>query len=178
MARAIADYERTRMSGNSAFDRWRHGRGTVSDSVRRGFDLFAGRKAGCAACHTPPLFTDGTFHNLGIGWNPATRSFADEGRYAVTKDSVFEGDPGSFKTPTLREVTRHAPYMHDGSIRTLSEVIDFYNRGGIANPDLDDRLRRRGPIGLTPSEVNDLLAFLVSLEGTGWQDEGPLMFPR
>ena len=68
--------------------------------------------------------------------------------------------------------------MHDGSIRTLSEVIDFYNRGGIANPDLDDRLRRRGPIGLTPSEVNDLLAFLVSLEGTGWQDEGPLMFPR
>ncbi len=178
VAQAIADYERTRMSGNSAFDRWRHGRGTVSDAVRRGFDLFAGRKAGCAACHTPPLFTDGTFHNLGIGWNPDTRSFADEGRYAVTKDSMFEGDPGSFKTPTLREVTRHAPYMHDGSIQTLREVIEFYNRGGIANPDLDDRLRRRGPIGLTPSQINDLLAFLVSLEGTGWQDEGPLMFPQ
>jgi cytochrome c peroxidase len=177
VARAIADYERTRMSGNSAFDRWRHGRGTVSDAVRRGFGLFTD-KAGCAACHTPPLFTDGAFHNLGIGWNPDTRSFADEGRYAVTKNSVFEGDPGSFKTPTLRDVTRHAPYMHDGSIQLLREVVEFYNRGGIANPDLDDRLRRRGPIGLTPSEINDLVELLVSLEGIGWQDEGPLMFPQ
>jgi cytochrome c peroxidase len=68
--------------------------------------------------------------------------------------------------------------MHDGSIPTLREVVEFYNRGGIANPDLDDRLRRRGPIGLTPSEINDLVELLVSLEGTGWQDEGPLMFPQ
>jgi cytochrome c peroxidase len=177
VARAIADYERTRMSGNSAFDRWQRGQGTVSGSVRRGFGLFAG-KAGCAACHTPPLFTDGTFHNLGIGWNQDTGSFRDEGRYGVTNGSVFEGDPGSFKTPTLREVTRHAPYMHDGSIPTLRAVVEFYNRGGIANPDLDDRLRRRGPIGLTPSEINDLVELLVSLEGTGWQDDGPLMFPQ
>jgi cytochrome c peroxidase len=65
----------------------------------------------------------------------------------VTKGAVFEGDPGSFKTPTLREVTRHAPYMHDGSIPTLRDVVHFYNRGGIANPDLDDRLRRRGRSG-------------------------------
>ena len=101
-----------------------------------------------------------------------------EGRYAVTKDSVFEGDPGSFKTPTLREVTGRAPYMHDGSVQTLREVVEFYNRGGIANPDLDDRLRRRGPIGLTEPEINDLLAFLVSLEGSGWQDEGPSVFPQ
>ncbi|HET9192452.1 MAG TPA: cytochrome c peroxidase [Vicinamibacterales bacterium] len=177
VARAIADYERTRMSGNSAFDRWQRGQGTVSDSVRRGFDLFTGT-AGCAACHTPPLFTDGTFHNLGIGWNPDTRSFTDEGRYAVTKDSVFEGDPGSFKTPTLREVSRHAPYMHDGSIPTLRDVVEFYNRGGIANPDLDDRLRRRGRLGLTPGDANDLVSFLVSLEGTGWQDNGPSLFPQ
>lgn len=177
VARAIADYERTRMSGDSPFDRWRHGRGSVSDAVRRGFDLFAD-KAGCAACHTPPLFTDGAFHNLGIGWNPETTSFADEGRYAVTKDTVFEGDPGSFKTPTLREVTRHAPYMHNGSLATLRDVIEFYNRSGIVNPDLDERLRRRGPLRLTSAEVNDLVAFLASLEGTGWQDEGPLMFPQ
>ena len=68
--------------------------------------------------------------------------------------------------------------MHDGSLATLRDVIEFYNRGGIVNPDLDDRLRRRGPLRLTPAEVEDLVAFLGSLEGTGWQDDGPLMFPE
>ena len=179
VAHAIADYERTRMSGNSPFDRWRTGkdRSAVTESVKRGFDLFSG-KAACAPCHAPPLFTDGGFHNLGIGWNPETKTFVDEGRYAVTRGSVFEGDPGSFKTPTLREVSRHAPYMHDGSIATLRDVVDFYNRAGTANPDLDDRLRRRGPLGLTQEEIDDLVAFLGSLEGEGWQDPGPSQFPK
>jgi len=179
VAHAIADYERTRMSGNAPFDRWQRGgdQSAVTAAARRGFALFAG-KAACAACHMPPLFTDGGFHNIGVGWNAGTKTFADEGRYAVTKGSVFEADPGSFKTPTLREVTLHPPYMHDGSIRTLREVVELYNGGGIANPDLDSRLRRQGALHLTRGEVDDLLEFLRSLEGQGWQDEGPAIFPH
>jgi cytochrome c peroxidase len=177
IAHAIADYERTRMSGNSPFDRWQAGEGdAVAADVKRGFTLFSG-KAGCAACHRPPLFTDGEFHNVGVGWDPQTRTFADEGHYAVTRGTVFVGIPGSFKTPGLREVTRHAPYMHDGSIATLRHVVEFYNQGATPNPDLSFRIPRTG-LGLTSSEIDDILAFLRSLEGEGWQDAGPSHFPR
>jgi len=176
VARALADYERTRMSGNSPFDRWRTGKdhGAVSAEVKRGFDLFTG-KAQCARCHPGPLFTDAGFHNLGIGWNAATRTFADQGRHAVTRGSVMQADPGTFKTPTLREVSRRAPYMHDGSIATLREVVEFYNRGGIPNPDLDNRI---APRGLSDDEIDAIVAFLKSLDGEGWQDVAPTHFPR
>lgn len=126
VAKAIADYERTRMSGNSRWDRWRRNRddAAVSTEVKKGHELFFGR-AGCNQCHLGQNFTDSLFHNIGVGWNAKTKTFADEGRYVVTKK---DDDRGAFKTPTLRDVSLHAPYMHDGSVKTLREVIELYNR--------------------------------------------------
>jgi cytochrome c peroxidase len=180
VAKAIADYERTRMSGNSPWDRWRYNRdeAAVSAAVKTGHDLF-NNKAGCAQCHLGNNFTDAQFHNLGVGWSEVTGSFADDGRWTVTK-ALPEGqrrdaDRGAFKTPTLREVTRHAPYMHDGSMATLREVVQFYNRGGIKNPWLDPKIK---PLELTESEIDALVAFLRALEGEGYQDAPPASFPQ
>jgi cytochrome c peroxidase len=175
VARAIADYERTRMSGNSPFDRWKTGHDdrAVSESAKRGYTLFTG-KAECAHCHNQPFFGGG-FHNTGIGWNAATQTFADDGAHRVTAGTIDEEWPGTFKTPTLREVARRAPYMHDGSMRTLREVVEFYNRGANPNPYLSAFIH---PLALTSGEVNDLVAFLESLNGEGWQDPGPSRFPR
>jgi cytochrome c peroxidase len=174
VAHALADYERTRMSGNSPFDRWHSGRDetAVSERVKRGYGLFAGR-AQCGHCHPPPLFTRGGFHNIGIGWDSARQTFADDGRHAITKDTVFEDWPGTFKVPTLREVARRPPYMHDGSIATLRDVVEYYNRGANPNPYLSAFIH---PLGLSADEVADLVAFLESLNGDGWQDRGPAHF--
>ena len=173
VAHAIADYERTRMSGNSPWDRWRRNRdeSAVSTEVKQGHELFFG-KASCNQCHLGNNFTDSQFHNLGVGWNKKTRTFADEGRYAVTKK---DADRGAFKTPTLREVTKHAPYMHDGSIATLREVVELYNRGGDKNPHLDPKIER---LRLTDSEVSALVAFMQALDGEGYQDAPPAAFPQ
>src|SRR5207248_2976318 len=92
---------------------------------------------GCVQCHSGKTFTDGEFHNSGIGWDAASGAFADPGRYAITKSPQ---DLGAFKTPTLRDVAKHAPYMHDGSLKTLRDVMSFYRRGGIKNPHLDPRV--------------------------------------
>ena len=176
VARALADYERTRMSGNSAFDRWKggHDENAVSGQVKQGFALFAG-KAQCIHCHGGPLFTRGQFHNIGIGWDPVAQTFADEGRHLVTKGAVDEAWPGTFKVPTLREIARRAPYMHDGSIHTLREVVEYYNRGANPNPYLNAFIR---PLRLTDAEIDALVAFLESLNGEGWQDVGPSGFPQ
>ena len=173
VAKAIADYERTRMSGNSAWDRWRRNRdeSAVSAEVKLGHDLFHD-KAGCNQCHLGTSFTDSTFHNLGVGWNPRTRTFADEGRYKVTGR---ETDKGAFKTPTLRDVSKRAPYMHDGSMATLREVMDLYNRGGEKNPHLDTKM---APLKLTDAEIAALIAFMEALDGEGYQDTPPAVFPR
>jgi cytochrome c peroxidase len=131
VAKAIADYERTRMSGNSAWDRWQRERdqSAVSEQVKLGHKLFFFGKAACNQCHLGNNFTDSSFHNLGVGFDAATGKFADQGRFDVTK---AEADRGAFKTPTLRDVSKHAPYMHDGSHATLREVVEFYNRGGVS----------------------------------------------
>ena len=173
IARALVSYEQTRMSGNSPWDRWRYERdeAAVPDAVRRGHDLFFG-KAGCRPCHAGNHFTDSRFHNLGIGWDEEERTLADEGRAAVTGDP---GDRGRFKTPSLREVTKHPPYMHDGSLATLREVVAHYNRGGIPNPNLDVRIE---PLGLTDAEIDALVAFLGALEGEGYLDTAPVAFPE
>ena len=173
VAKALADYVRTRMSGNSPWDRWRrnHDESAVSQQVNEGHELFFG-KAGCNQCHLGSSFTDSSFHNLGIGWDPQAQTFRDEGRYGVTNQAV---DRGAFKTPTLREVTKHPPYMHDGSIATLRDVLDLYNRGAESNPYLDPRIR---PLQLTEQEIDALLAFLHALEGEGYADESPKMFPQ
>jgi cytochrome c peroxidase len=183
VAKAIADYERTRVSGNAPYDRWRAKRDqrAVSDQAKLGHDLFFD-KAGCSSCHLGSNFTDSAFHNLGIGWDPKTQTFADEGRFVVTKNPA---DRGAFKTPTLREVTKRAPYMHDGSIATLREVVELYSTGAVDNPWLDQRMKaqrqdpqvRRQRL-LTDAEIDALVAFLESLEGEGYQDTPPKHFPQ
>jgi cytochrome c peroxidase len=172
VAKAIADYERTRMSGDSEWDRWKMdpNEGAVSEDVKLGSELFFG-KAGCAQCHLGQNFTDSTFHNLGIGWDPKAKTFRDDGRFVVTKS---EADRGAFKTPTLRDVARHPPYMHDGSVATLRDAVVIYNQGGHANPRLDPKVR---PLKLTPKEIDALVELMKALNGTGYQDAGPGKFP-
>ena len=172
VAKAIADYERTRMSGNSAWDKWKNGdEGAVSPSVKKGNEIFF-EKAQCAQCHVGENFTDSSFHNLGIGWDAPAKKFKDEGRFAVTKK---EEDQGAFKTPTLRDVSKHPPFMHDGSLKTLREVVEHYNLGGHANPRLSARIK---PLNLTEDEITALVAFMVALDGEGYQDTAPAAFPK
>lgn len=172
VAKAIADYERTRMSGNSPWDKWKAGdEKAVSQAVKNGSDLFFG-KALCMTCHLGPNFTDSQFHNLGVGWDPAAGKFKDEGR---SKISGKPAETGAFKTPTVRDVAKHAPYMHDGSIATLKEVVEHYNKGGNPNPHLDPRMVK---LNLSATEVDELVAFMEALNGEGYQDVAPTEFPR
>ena len=173
VGKAIADYQRTRVSGNSPWDRWKKNRdeGAVSEKVKKGDELFFG-KAGCNQCHLGNSFADFTFHNLGIGWVAKKRAFNDTGRFNVTK---MEADKGAFRTPTLREVSLHPPYMHDGSLATLRGVVQLYNKGGNRNPMLDPKIK---PLKLTEQEINELVAFLEALNGEGYQDVPPSAFPQ
>jgi cytochrome c peroxidase len=118
--------------------------------------LFQG-KAGCGQCHSGPNLTDEQFHNTGIAWRTGT--LTDEGRAGITRAPA---DRGAFKTPTLREIARTAPYMHDGGLATLNDVIDYYDTGGAKNPALDPQLK---PLHLSAADKQDLLAFLRSLNG-------------
>lgn len=157
IARAIAAFERTVLSGPSPYDRFTAGdRAALSDAAVRGLTLFEG-KAGCSACHTGPMLSDQSFHNIGVGMD---RPEPDIGREAVTSDPQ---DRGKFKTPTLRNVALTWPYLHDGSAATLADVIEFYDQGGVPNPTLDIRIKA---LGLTAGEQNDLMAFLQSLTGS------------
>lgn len=194
LLQAIAAFERTLVAGDSAFDRfWFAGdEAALSAAQRRGFTLFL-EKGRCVSCHvieqTSALFTDNRFHNLGVG-APApegtakvVRSFLDSevppaelservmvdpatsglGRLAVSRAL---GDMGAFKTPTLRNVARTAPYMHDGSLKTLEEVVTWHANGGVpiagqpASPFVSSGLR---PVSLSPEERTDLVAFLEAL---------------
>jgi cytochrome c peroxidase len=158
IAQAVATFVRSRLSGNSAFDRFLTGdTSALGAEERRGLQLFSGR-ARCARCHAGPLLSDEAFHNTGVAWQDGR--VLDAGRAAVTgKDA----DRGAFKTPTLREVARTAPYMHDGSLARLGDVIEFYHRGGRPNPHLDPEIR---PLRLTAADKAALLAFLRALSGT------------
>ncbi len=172
VAKAIADYERTRMSGNSPYDRWKAGdESAVSDEVKLGDQLFFD-KAGCNQCHLGYNFTDTLFHNLGVGWDPDSETFRDEGRFAITNQ---ESEKGAFKTPTVREVTHRAPYMHDGSIETLREVVELYNRGGDPNPYLDPKIKA---LDLSEEEIDALVAMMEALDGEGYLDTPPGAFPQ
>jgi cytochrome c peroxidase len=173
VAAALADYVRTRMSGNSAYDRWAYGRDgkALSPGEQRGSELFF-FNARCAVCHAGFNFSDGRFHALGIGWDAAAQKFADEGRYLVTGNPR---DRGAFKTPGLRDVSKRAPYMHDGSLQTLREVVAFYNRGGDGPNGKRGRL---APLKLAEQQIDELVAFLKSLDGEGYHDTPPRYFPR
>jgi cytochrome c peroxidase len=173
IAAALADFVRMRRSGNAPYDRWAYGRDARAMSVeaQRGMDIFF-FKGRCGMCHAGFNFSDGLFHNLGVGWNSDTGTFADEGRAAV---SHSPGDRGAFKTPGLRDVEQHPPYMHDGSLATLRDVVEFYNRGGTPNPGKSGRIV---PLGLTREEVDAVVAFLHTLNGEGYQDRPPRHFPQ
>jgi cytochrome c peroxidase len=156
IAKAIAAFERTIVSGPSPYDRFIAGeRGAMSPAAQRGMTLFNG-KAHCSTCHPGPVFSDQSFHNIGVGMNAAK---PDLGREAISKDPR---DRGRFKTPGLRNVAQTHPYMHDGSEATLMEVVLIYDRGGVPNPNLDPLIV---PLGLTEREREDLVAFLESLTG-------------
>jgi cytochrome c peroxidase len=147
IAKAVAAYERTVLSGDAPFDKFKAGdKGALSEAAQRGMKLFFG-KANCSACHAGPNFTDNAFHNIGVPGN-------DPGREAISKSL---GDKGAFKTPTLREIARSAPYMHDGSMKTLEEVVAHYNKGGTPSDQLDEEMF---PLKLTNEQLADLVTFL------------------
>jgi cytochrome c peroxidase len=187
MAKAIAAYERTQVTFDTAFDRFLAGDGTaLDDSARRGWTLFNG-KGRCMTCHavnpSSPMFTDNLFHNIGVAAHKANfvelarkaiaivqqgnvkqidelalqTDLSELGRFLVTKRTA---DIGAFKTSGLRNVLLTHPYFHDGSQETLWDTIDHYNKGGVQNPFLDGGIQR---LGLTEPEIDDLVAFLVSL---------------
>jgi cytochrome c peroxidase len=192
---AIAAFERTKVSGNSPFDRYFYGgeSAALTEAQKRGFALYV-NKARCVSCHRieqdQALFTDNRFHNVGVGINDIQKDVpelagaflqakatlaevdvkvlgdkrtSELGRFAV--DRTFD-DLGSFKTPTLRNVAVTSPYMHDGSLKTLKEVVDHYNNGGVTkkgdpvNDFLSGGIR---PLDLTEAEVDDLVSFMEAL---------------
>ncbi len=151
VTQALATFVRSQMAGDSFVERYRGGdRAALSPAARRGMDVFVFRGR-CLACHRAPLYTDEDFHNTGVSWG------GDPGRQRITG---FEADRGRFKAPSLRNVALTAPYMHDGSIATLQEVVEFYDRGGGANPNLDPVI---APLHLTDRDKSDLVAFLEAL---------------
>lgn len=195
VAKAIASFERTLVSGDSAFDRFyfKGQEGAMSAKQKRGFELFVGQGR-CVSCHTieqdHALFTDGRFHNIGIGINQiqqdvpklaqaflasknkgvnvdiavlSDKKTSELGRFAVTDEL---SQIGAFKTSTLRDIDLTAPYMHDGSLKTLKDVVNYYNNGGVTkvgervNDFLDGGIR---PLNLTDAEIDDLVAFMKAL---------------
>ena len=152
---SLATFERTIVSGQAPFDRWIRGDETaISAAAKRGFALFNG-KANCAVCHSGWAFTDAAFHDIGMAKDD------DLGRGRLFPTSVKLQH--AFKTPTLRDVAHRGPYMHDGSVANLADVIDLYNRGGIDRPSRDNDIR---PLNLQTREKADLIAFLNTLSDT------------
>jgi cytochrome c peroxidase len=152
VARAIATFERTLVSGRAPFDAWVEGdEGAISAPAKRGFALFNG-KARCDKCHDGWRFTDDGFHDIGVGGSDRGRGRIVEGIGSLEF---------AFKTPSLRNVDRRAPYMHDGSERTLGEVVELYDRGGrVKRESLSPEIV---PLELTAAESADLVAFMRTL---------------
>lgn len=197
VTRAIASFERTLLSGDSPFDRWyfRGDQSAMSPAAVRGFEVFTGQGR-CVSCHTieqnHALFTDNRFHNIGIGITGiqsevprlagaflsakaqgtqvdiavlTDKKTSELGRFAVTDQ--FD-ELGAFKTPTLRDIAATPPYMHDGSLATLRQVVEHYDNGGVTNPkDAPNPYLSGGirPLNLTGQQESDLVAFLEALSG-------------
>ena len=154
LGRAVASFVRTLVLGDSRVDRFRAGeRNALTVEERGGLWIYESR-GNCWKCHSGPNFSDETFHNTGVG---AGADEPDPGRFEITGD---EADRGAFKTPTLRGLTKTAPYMHDGSVATLREVVEFYRDGGHPNANLDVDME---PIELSDQDVDNLVAFLEAL---------------
>jgi cytochrome c peroxidase len=156
IAKAIAAFERTIVSGPSPYDLYVMGdKSAMSPAAVRGMHLFNG-KGHCTPCHSGPMFSDQSFHNLGVGMDAEK---PDLGRFDKTKNPA---DSGRFKTPTLRNIAQTPPYLHDGSAKTLMDVMDVYNMGGTPNAYLDPLVL---PLNLTARERADLVAFMEALTG-------------
>jgi cytochrome c peroxidase len=173
-AKAIASFERTVLSGNSPFDRFLYGgdQTALSEQAKLGLEVFRNpAKGNCATCHTIDegyaLFSDSKFHNLGVGAE-LDGTLNDLGRFKVTND---EKDKGAFKTPTLRNIAQSAPYMHDGHLKTLKEVVDFYVGAGNSNAWRDADLKELDH--LTREERDALVTFMESLTGEVPANIGP-----
>jgi cytochrome c peroxidase len=169
ISEAIATYERTVLSGNSPYDKYMAGdTNAMTKEQIRGLKVF--QDSGCVNCHSGPNFSDGKFYNIGIGYpsdNP------DLGRYLITKK---DEDKGAFEVPILREVSKTFPYMHDGSLKTLEDVVQYYNRGGNKNENLNPLIY---PLNLFDEDVQALVSFLKALDGDGWQHfTEPKSFPE
>ena len=172
IAKAIASFERTVLSGDAPIDRFMAGdKDAMSEAAKRGWEVFNnGNKGNCSACHKYPNFADGGYHNIGVGMD---KDKPDLGRYEVTKQ---DGDKGRFKTPTLREIHRTAPYMHDGSEKTLMDTVEFYVKGGVKNPQLDEEMK---PLKLTDQEKKDLVTFMTeALASDEYPDVEPPKLPE
>lgn len=176
VAKSIASFERTVLVGNSPFDRYMFGgdKEAMSEDAIRGLDVFTDpEKGNCEVCHEIneeegyALFTDNKFHNLGVGAE-LDGSLADIGRFEV---SQVETDKGAFKTPHLRNIADSAPYMHDGHLRTLKEVVDFYVGAGNSNDFRDEEIHELDH--LSAQERADLIAFMEALSGEYPEDVGP-----
>ena len=165
--RVLATYQRTIVPAPAPFDRWISGdEAAISGSAKRGFDLFTGR-AGCSECHATWRFTDDSFRDIGSGDDN------DLGRGRLFPNS--QALQHAFKVPTLRDVAKRAPYMHDGSLPTLESVIALYDRGGVARPSRDVHIH---PLQLSTQERDDLLAFLQTLTGDAARDTAPIIPTR
>ncbi len=157
LALAIASFERELVSSDSPIDRFvtASGEGVLTRSQRQGLWIYES-KGGCWQCHSGPNYSDEKFHNTGVSWGLEP---LDLGQFEITNN---EEHRGLFKTPTLRDVALSGPYMHDGSIATLAEVVEFYSKGGNKNPNLDKRIK---PLNLSDQEKADLVEFLKALTG-------------
>ena len=168
VAHAIASFERTLVTPGSRFDRYALGdKSALTDQEKRGLIVFFG-KGSCSECHKGVNFTDNLYHNLGA--KPVPGNPEDLGRFAVTHNPA---DRGAFKTPTLRNVALTAPYMHDGSVATLEDVVEFYDRGGDGAPNQSKLIFK---LNLTAQERQDLVAFLKTLTGNIPQVQPPKMY--
>ena len=177
IVKALAAFVRTIVSDDSPWDRYELGdKNAVSPEVVMGFEVFSSsEKANCTLCHLPPLYTDTLYHNIGVGFD---QNEPDLGRGAFLARSLSERTVetetlnGAFKTPTLRSITKTAPYFHDGSAETLEEAVDFILEGGHPNPYLDEKLQTKN---LTTEEKDFLLKFLRALTPEEENFERPLL---
>jgi cytochrome c peroxidase len=158
IAKAIATFERTVLSGNSPYDKFKAGdEGALTDAQKRGLELF--EEANCSTCHVPPLFSSYRYFNAGVGMD---RDKPDEGRKAVTgKDS----DMGKFRVPMLRDVANTGPYFHNGGTATLAEAVALMAAGGIDNPHLSGMMKSVRGAELTEANQKDIGEFLKALSG-------------
>lgn len=187
--KAVAAYETLLVSRNAPFDKYVAGEdAAISDSAKRGLSLFIG-KAACVDCHSGPMFTDNAYHNIAVPQEGVNVPREDTGRYSdvdrllkhpmntaskynddpsvnrVAGVELREEDKGKFRTPSLRHVAKTPPYFHTGSVSTLTQVVEHYNVGGASGGFVGAKDVRLQPLGLTPDEVSDIVAFLETLTG-------------